>query len=194
VRNLHSGPSGIRFDYQAKALPFPKALYQPIQAWVPFEEDFNQENLILQGLPEGEYQLLIDNCEVSRFRVTSPVTTINLATLDRSPHVKQAQAVWEICRERAKRASASRAIVWCDQHLGKVEGLDQGDTEACVAEVHRILSETAGLSPYVIGLYEYYLAHIRSYSASLAEIEALGLEMYQLAQPRVMRFTLQPLP
>ena len=175
--------AGVRFEYTAESLPFPRAPYRSVAGLIPFAEEFNRETLAVQGLDAGEYDLKIDDVSVGLFSAEQLNAGINMARLDRAPQVIQADTVWDLCRERARLASKSRNIVWSDNRLRKVEGLDRSDIEACRKEVVRILETDPSLIPYTKGLLEDYLENVEHYHETFAELEMLAAKMYEAARP-----------
>jgi hypothetical protein len=179
--------AGVRFEYTANAIPFPRAPYAQVGDLIPFEEKFNQETLALQGLDAGRYEVKMDGVTVGVFRAEELGAGINMALLDRAPQVIQANAVWDLCLERARLASKSRNIVWSDNRLRKVEGLDRSDIEACKREVDRILATDPSLTPYTTGLLEEYLEYAGQYDEMLVELEAIAAIIYETARPETHR-------
>ena len=99
--------------------------------------------------------------------------------------MNQANEVWEICQERARIASLTRNIVWSDNQLRKVEGLDRSNIRACKTHIEKMLIENKSLTSYMKNLLKDYLEYIDDYSFLRKKIDKLGKQMYQVAKPKV---------
>ena len=125
---------GISFDYLAKSLPYPCDSVAE-HGWgnvhpqrnalsmVPFTEEFNQELLRVRGLPEGDYNLVIDSQKVAQFSAASLEKGINMATLTNTPQYRQACEVMYLNEERFDVEKRMREYIWLEYCM--FHGTDQ---------------------------------------------------------------------
>ena len=105
VGDVHRTKTGLRWTEteQALPLPFPPAEVDPVVALVVKLSDIvdalDRETLQLRGLPDGTYDLLIDDRKVSEFSANQLGVGVNLATLD-TPMQQQARLLASEVKER----------------------------------------------------------------------------------------------
>jgi endoglucanase len=87
-------PNGIGFSCREFALPFPVSEAQKqALAWVPFQQDLNQEVLTVKNLAAGLYSLKIDGVPVATNSAADLARGINLSDCPTAPQYRQALAV-----------------------------------------------------------------------------------------------------
>ncbi len=192
VSNLDLAGMGASFEYLSKSLPFPRGEYSGVAALVPFESEFNQELLRVEGLGPGRYGLRIDGRELATYGHEELAQGINLVLLDDAPQMVQARKVMDMCRERAQLAKSIRDVVWSVGYLRKVKGYEGfNDLDSNREMIGRILAgETFdGLwetTEYVKGNLRSYSEHAPRYEALLAELESMTRAVYEASQPRTL--------
>ena len=75
-------------------------LFQAILAFLPIEQELDQEIVAVTGLTSSSYELLIDGAAVGRHTSEEWAKGINLACNAAAPQVKQAQAVSKLNETR----------------------------------------------------------------------------------------------
>lgn len=191
VTGLKADREGVRFTYEAGALPFPRSPYESISNLIPFDSEFNQERLTVHGLKKGEYTLNIGGISVGAFTAEEMEEGINLSRLDNTPQMVQANKVLKRCRDRAELGRKIRAVVWSVGYLGKIKGHDANDIEANEAMVARIQAGEVpdGLwrapGPYEKGLLKQYVELVDQYESLLQELESMTAPVYEAARPRM---------
>ena len=84
---------GIAFTYAPKAMPFPATPeYIEAEKLQPLAKRFNQELLIVEGLPHGVYELAFDGVKAGEFSAEEFETGVNIATLD-TPNRRRADSL-----------------------------------------------------------------------------------------------------
>jgi lysophospholipase L1-like esterase len=123
ISDLKKTADGIRFDYLAKALPYPldtvargweqqKGQAKAIEV-VPFMEEMNKEILQVSGL-KGNYRLLIDNEEIGTWSAGDFAKGINLAALTNTPQYQQALKIMYLNEERLEIEHRFRDYMWME--------------------------------------------------------------------------------
>lgn len=101
LTDLRKLDGGLAFTWTAKALPFPgDASFCPAMAWVPFENDLNQEVLRVAALPAGDYSLKIDGTEAGRYSGNALAKGVSLAGNSRTPQYQQSLDVLRIVQQQ----------------------------------------------------------------------------------------------
>ncbi|MEL7118583.1 MAG: GDSL-type esterase/lipase family protein [Bacteroidota bacterium] len=106
----------IEFNVHSFSLPFPvDSKVKKIRSMIPFDEELNQEILIVDGLDPGNYDLYIDDqliqSELTSFQLQNGINLEGLET----PQHKQSQELLQLNRRLAKTVSDSlRAIKWIE--------------------------------------------------------------------------------
>jgi lysophospholipase L1-like esterase len=198
VVRLEKNGAGLRFGYLAESLPFPRQPYQAVAGLIPFESEFNQEVLRVHGLADGRYALIMNGVTAGVFTSGELVAGVNMALLDLSPQVIQANQVLKLCRERAQLSGKIRDVVWTDGWLRAIDGLDRGNVQSCKEIVGRILigEIPAGmkgpLTGYTRGLLQNYLENAGRYDELLQELESLTEPLYAEARPQMHTVEIKP--
>jgi lysophospholipase L1-like esterase len=173
----------IRFEYMAKSLPFPRSLYEKVSHLIPFEAEFNQEILRVQGLKDGCYTLCMDGVDVGRFPSESLAEGINLALLDKAPQVIQANQVLRLCNRRDGLVWKIRTLVWIVGYLEKISGHDTSDIEANKAEIKRIMADSE-IDSGIKGKLVHYIDWSAQYEKLFEQLETMNSELYEAARPQ----------
>ncbi|MGE4490529.1 MAG: SGNH/GDSL hydrolase family protein [Kiritimatiellales bacterium] len=106
-----SASNGIAFSCREFALPFPVSEAQKqALAWVPFQQDLNQEVLTVKNLAAGLYCLKIDGLPVSTNSAADLARGINLSDCPTTPQYRQALAVKALNDRILSISSKLRAI------------------------------------------------------------------------------------
>ena len=101
VSGVVAKDGGCGFTVLEKALPFPvDDAAKPILAFLPIEQELDQEIVAVTGLTSSSYELLIDGAAVGRHTSEEWAKGINLACNAAAPQVKQAQAVSKLNETR----------------------------------------------------------------------------------------------
>ncbi|MCF0176522.1 MAG: SGNH/GDSL hydrolase family protein [Bacteroidales bacterium] len=142
ISNISGGKDGISFDYLAKSLPYPldtiaqngwgnKKSARDAMGIVPFMEEFNQEQLQVEGLAEGSYRLAIDGQEIAVFSQTELAGGVNLAEYVNTPQYRQATAVMYLNEDRLLTERRLLEYLWVEyEYLRKAGMLYQDDQKA----------------------------------------------------------------
>jgi lysophospholipase L1-like esterase len=101
VESIQYADDSLTFKMLEQSLPFPiteiPAGSRPL---VPFENDFNQEILKVNGLSVGKYSLYIDDSQIGDYMSEEFSKGINIALLADTPQQRQAQKVGELNLKR----------------------------------------------------------------------------------------------
>jgi lysophospholipase L1-like esterase len=177
----------VSFDYKADALPFPHSVYQAVTPLIPFEAEFNQENLRVRGLKKGAYDLTMDGIAVGTFTAAELDGGINLAQLGQAPQVVQANEVLRLCEERAEAANPLRGVLFGYKYL-KRKGLDPDDTVACKTGAEAVIAKEKAI--YQKRKLQEYVQWVDQYEEQLQKVDAMTATIYEAAQPKVRRVEL----
>ena len=185
VKNLKiSKDHSLSFDYNSKAIPFPDSIYESTKNLIDFESEFNEEQLVVDGLKAQNYSLYIDEDHIGNFSNDEYSSGINLSKY-KTPQMNQANDVWEIFRERARIALLTRNIVWSDNQLRKVKELDRSNIRACKTHIKKMLIENRSLTTYMKNVLQDYLEYIDDYPSLRKQMDKLEKQAYKAAQPKV---------
>lgn len=154
VSDVEKTDTGWRFDYQAKALPYPldtvargwgskKSQYDATKV-VPFMEEMNQELLTVKGL-KGNYKLLIDCEEIGDWSSADFAKGINLAAIDKTPQYQQARSVMLLNEERWEIERRFRDYAWVQFNFLQPKGLLDADNRKLIAAFEQYKDEDAWL-------------------------------------------------
>ena len=184
---------GLIFEYQARSIPFPVDLYKPYDLPIPFEEEMNQEEVVIKNLKRGLYKMEIDGIFIGTFDEKELEDGINIAGKAITPQGIQAKDVWELCQKRAKISSLLRNIIWSDNQLRKKKDIDRSNVTLCIEEVNWMLENDKSLTLYMRRVLGDYIENIHNYDALREKIDTLSNEIYAKAQPMCRTFELIPI-
>lgn len=125
--NIVKNKNGIRFDYLANSLPFPidtlpRVWMNPeVQSEalkiIPFNQELNNERLVVGGLPAGKYSLKIDHVQIASFSAEELAAGVNLAVLKNTPQYQQSLQVLKLSNERREIESKFRNYFWVNYNF-----------------------------------------------------------------------------
>ena len=196
ISKLSASSGKVAFTCLEKALPFPvdDAAAKALEL-VPFTEDLNQETLKVSGLPEGQYELLIDGASVMKASSEELLVGVNLATVKGTPQLKQAQKAQAIIKERAAVEQKSRIFAEAEHKLLKnlKERSPEGDRKAIEDKLALLKSGTGENPKYYIRLYESYLKQLPEKESLERSADELLDKAYAASLPVPHTFELRPL-
>lgn len=198
ITDLQVSPSSVRFDYLAKALPYP--LDTIARGWgskkaqagaidmVPFMEEMNGEVLKVEGLT-GNYRLLIDGQQIGVWTAGELTKGINLAAESKTPQYQQALKVMHLNEERWEKERRFRELAWVEFNFLKDKGLLNADNRAALDAIDANVANdgwlrgrrdiySKGMSPEIRKAWE-------------DEIDLLVNTIYAINQPVKRTFTLE---
>ncbi len=109
----------FEFTYLPDSLPFPVPTGAiPALEWVPFQSELNREELRVQGLAAGNYQLKIDEQDIATLDAADLARGVNLALLP-TPQLVQSQKVLKIMEERWALIGKLRIIAMVENSKGR---------------------------------------------------------------------------
>ncbi|WP_423128412.1 SGNH/GDSL hydrolase family protein [Gaoshiqia sp. Z1-71] len=133
VSDVKADANGIAFNYLAKALPYP--VDSTVRGWgakksqkdalklIPFNADFNQELLKVEGLAIGAYQLKIDGLPIEKFTASDLAKGVNLAELTTTPQYQQATKIMLLNENRLEIERRLRDYAWMEFSFLQEKGL-----------------------------------------------------------------------
>ncbi|HAZ01706.1 MAG TPA: hypothetical protein DD458_24425 [Prolixibacteraceae bacterium] len=111
IKNTVYRKQRISFDVKEESLPFPVSNEaKPALAMIPFTDHFNKELLQVADIPDGIYQLFIDNVQIGTFSSEKLAAGINLALLENTPQYQQALKIMHLFDEYRKVQAQRRNI------------------------------------------------------------------------------------
>jgi endoglucanase len=192
LSNFQATREGASFESLERALPFPvSSAAAPALAWVPFQEDLNQELLRIDGLMPGMYELRIDGQLVGECNEEVLAAGVNLATLPKTPQYQQAEQVAALNAKRQALESGRLRTFAAVRHGYLSQAKIDTTDEAAVKQFLLQRVEKAKGSPYYQyskGTVENYLKYKPDEKSILAEVELTTAAMYEAAKPKPHRF------
>lgn len=199
ITGLQISPSVVRFNYMAKALPYP--LDTIARGWgqkkgqsqamnlVPFMEEMNQEILKVEGLTGGNYRLLIDGDQIGTWTAGELAEGINLAADTKTPQYQQALKVMYLNEERWEIERRFRDLAWVQFDFLKDKGLLNADNRAALDSIDANVANNVwlkahrdiyakGMSPEIRKVWE-------------AEMDLLVNTIYSINKPVKRTITLE---
>ncbi len=108
---LQPSSEGVRFQVLENALPFPISdEIKAIAEVMDFENQLNQQKLIVQHLDKGSYQLTIDSVILDTLSALDFNNGVNIALYEHSPQYVQAKKIEELCFEYLRIQTELREI------------------------------------------------------------------------------------
>ena len=178
----------IEFTSLEKSLPFPIGDdCRPALAWVPFQQDFNQEILRVSGLAAGSHTLVIDGELVGEFDASKFTAGINLATLNGTPQARQSSAVLDLVRQWQKTiASQSRGIAqvehWELKDIPRPISLETVRPQL-EAKLEKLKGSETHMDKYNRSIIGNYLKVKPLEAQTKLDIESLAERIHKAAQP-----------
>ena len=194
VSKIKSQRGSFAFTVLEAALPFPKteSIAKGLSL-VPFEKEMNQQILSIQGLPDGDYTLMIDGSAVGTWSAEAFKDGINLAPLEATPQYQQALNVKALNDERVRQDSRLRAAALVYYGSGLFRSyVDPDDTAAVQAVLDARLKTFEGelWYGYMKQQYDRYLPIKSDEAVILETLESLHEELYRANQPVAHRYQL----
>ena len=200
ISDLQISPVSVKFDYLAKALPYPldtiargwgqkKGQAQAINV-IPFMEEMNREMLKVEGL-SGNYRLLIDGQEIGVWSAAELAKGINLAAESKTPQYQQALKLLFLNEERWDIERRFRELAWVQFNFLKERGLLNADNRAALDAIDANVARdgwlrgrrdlyTKGMSPEIRKAWE-------------DEMDVLVNTIYRINKPVKRTITLEKL-
>ena len=133
VFNLNADQATLSFSTKEEMMPYPiPSNIKTVETWVPLKNELNKQLLKVNDVPEGNYQLFIDETDMGSFTGAALKSGINLGILSQSPQYKQALAIYDITSSIADKAARLRTLLKVKQML-KRDKIDQTDSAALEA-------------------------------------------------------------
>jgi lysophospholipase L1-like esterase len=180
--------NALSFTCTENALPFPinnaqtKAL-----AWVPFQQELNQQVFKVTGLEPGDYELSIDDTPVGTFSADALATGINLSDNHETPQYQQALRVSEACNKRIAVTNKLRLLVFMRHIIIRNQNppIDQSDLEAVTKVVNDRAEKARDKSWYNYhkGQADNFLEYLPQEADLKASEEALMDQIWQTNRP-----------
>ena len=193
VTNLAVTGTDVRFDYLAKALPYP--LDTVPRGWgattrqsevvnlVPFTKEFNRELFTVKGLKPGkQYLLLIDKDTVGTFTGAQWAEGVNLAEISATPQYQQATAVMLLNEERWELERRFRQHAWVEFNVLKEHGRLHKDDVRSMALLQELGKENGWIRGNLDSYSRSRVPAIRD--AWQREMEVLVSTIYTINQPK----------
>jgi hypothetical protein len=115
VDKLEVREGEIRFVCLENALPYPvEDKAKPALDLVPFNQEFNQEILMVRGLASGDYALSIDGNDIRNFTAAELADGVNLVGEPNAPQVQQSLAVLAALQKKWDIAARLRNLAYCE--------------------------------------------------------------------------------
>ena len=197
ISKLAMDDGTFSFTCLENALPFPvDAANEKALELVPFTDRLNRETLKISGLPEGRYEVLIDDRPVLKTTATALKSGVNLATIKETPQYKQAQNVQRLITERALIEGRKLRTFAQIEHLFFSE-LKERSTEIeqkKLDEQLAVMRKTRNVwNNYRVGVIENYLKLIPEKDALERKSAELLNETRSGNKPQPHRYAIRPL-
>jgi endoglucanase len=194
ISNLKKDNKSLKFDCLEKSLPMATSReYKEADKFVALTEDLNNETLAVEGLPDGEFELLIDGKKVQKADAKAWAKGINLATLP-TPMQAQAAKVHNLIMQKSGAERTIRSLVKLEIIMRRKK-VDLGNLDAREKFFEKFLEDVKG-KPYE----KYYKNVIKSYKVNkpkenelLDKIKKLNLEIYKEAKPKPHHYEIKAL-
>jgi lysophospholipase L1-like esterase len=188
---------GIAFDWQAESLPFaiPEGAEKVAQR-LGFDELFNRELLVVQGLSPGVYELSIDGESVLTAIAEEWSTGVNLARIGSvTPQLMQAREVAAVLEKKQNIQQTLSDIAFCELRLWgeRSRPVDLSEMRNLLLEAEKIELQKQTPHPAILRRYREYEG-LKSREQELwQEAILLAKEARQMALPINRRFTMKQL-
>ena len=175
--NLKFNQGQISFSVLEKSLPFPKGYYhQEAYDLLSFNNELNVELLQVNGLPNAQYTLYIDEQKIDAFTASQLKQGINLATYMLTPQYKQSMEVRKQLSEYWKTNSSLRTIDFVEiKHLANFTEKD--DMEAVSKHLDKLLAN--GLSSN--GFFKIQFDKYKEVKPQQEELQRKSKELWETA-------------
>lgn len=195
LAELHASPSSVSFTFTANALPYPVAQQAiPALEIIPFTEKFNQELLQIQGLEQGNYELLINDFPIAQFTSDNLAKGVNLAELNNTPQYRQAVEVQELNDKRHNiTAERLRDLSYIEHNFMRNELPDINDLDSVATVLNNKLAtiKQTPVYSYTKTLCEKYLVFKPVENETRQTLEELCERMWKAALPGTLFYSLR---
>ncbi len=195
----------LRLSVENELLKAMAAMAEPWRAhvspgWdaVPWRDRLHRQMLTVTGLPEGEYELLIDEQPVGRWWHDDLAIGVNLSGVRATPQYQQAE---KVAAAHGKRHGAAgwvpRMIAFTRHFTLDPAGIDESDQAAVKNCLEKLLNDPNANDNYDLGGYaqamaKRYLENKPKEGEIAAAIAAADDDVHQLNQPAPHRYLLRP--
>jgi len=188
----------ILFDCLANSLPYPldsipggfgKPARSQVDALklIPFTEEYNQENIKIDGLSSSSnYRLKIDGTLIGQWTGADLEKGINLALITSTPEYQQALAVMHLNEERWSVERRLREYYWLEYSILKPKGLLFNDSESTVDSLQKYAKKDFFVAVTIPTYQKARFKIVRD--AWQKEMDLLTDEIYQVNKPRLHHF------
>lgn len=193
LENLVVTRRTISFACTEHALPYPiPDDGTPALAWIPFQQDLNQETLQVVGLDAGTYALSIDDEPIGSFSAGQLATGVNLAECPATPQNHQAREVLTRVQEW-QQIVAHRQRIIAEVEFWRLPDLprpiDLNTARPLLREFLESLKATPGhRADFDRGNVERYFTAKPHEAETNARLNQLETEIRALAVPRSHRY------
>ena len=190
ITDIKTAPDGVEFDCLEKALPFvPTQETRPALALVPFDQELNQEPLIVAGLKLGQYALRIDGKVVGDYTSDELVSGVNLAPNEKTPQHQQSAAATKINYDRSQAVQHLRFIAG---HLYTVSRrkVDLTDPAAVMKALAQRFEEEKAEGQHLDPVADEWLTDPDAPAKREAEVQKLTAALEKACQPQKHHFAL----
>lgn len=183
---------GVQFELTEDALPWPiEAEARKALAWAPIAEDLDRQELVIDGLPAGTYDLGIDDAVVGSWPAVALATGVNLALIAATPQAQQAQQVMMLSEERRSIQASLRSIAYVELKWFKPGTVDYGDHAAVVAALDAHVAKGGATAGYYRSVADAYLKAKPDAARLWQRIDDLTARIHAAARPRTHRYALR---
>jgi lysophospholipase L1-like esterase len=190
----------VTFLYKANALPYPvsEVVYEKekrIEAdalkVIPFMDEINYEGLCVKGLPNGYYNLKINDIIIHRFTAQDLSRGINMAELKNTPQYLKAVIIMEMNERRWLKERQMREFFWVEYNLMRKTGMLWACNEAAVDTLRKYSPRDI----YLRGNGEFWLKFRSKGMREDCEKEQQELinRIYDINKPETLKITISKL-
>ena len=193
VDKLEVREGEIRFVCLENALPYPvEDKAKPALDLVPFNQEFNQEILMVRGLASGDYALNIDGNDIRKFTAAELADGVNLAGEPNAPQVQQSLAVLAALQKKWDIAARLRNLAYCE-HCSWPDAPRPLDFSQMPAKLADREARVGDKNTSVIKSHKEYLQDKPQEAELYREMEEAVQSARLAAQPKSHNFTLRRL-
>lgn len=202
ITNIQPGKGILKFDYLAKALPYPTDT-MPTGEWgamqrretdalkiIPFNKEMNEEMLRVTGLNGSKYSVEIDGQKIGEWSGAELKAGINMAELRRTPQYEQAMVIKKLNEERWQIERRFRDYAWMEYDFLMDKGLLLKDDLATIDTIYAHLNEG-----FVRGNFDNYLKarYPEVRQGWQNQMDVLVNQIYQINKPKKHTFYIREL-
>jgi lysophospholipase L1-like esterase len=174
--------NSLHFSAKAFSLPFPISDNQlPALNLVPFTSELNKEIIQIQNLPKGNYQLLIDSIQISKFTNEELHVGVNLATNKNTPQYKQALKVKMALAQLWENEATVRAIAFVEYMYLQNKNFNN-DLTTTKKYLDSLNTNKFKGQVYYTNAFEKYITYKPKLSLLLKQADSIRASIYKIAQ------------